>query len=609
MSDPSSINSALNSRIDNNARNSPERQSNASLVDIPEKLKDNERTQRVRGKLTRIERDGTATIRTERGDIKAKIDAQTKIESGDAVEIRIDRGNPPQTAYIKPAADAPPPPQLTTPQTNVTIAPPVSVDTLINGAPIQITPTPAPQIPNLTQPYIEVINNNSIITTDLISHSATIEPTTLNLNDIQSVTTANIPTAHTEQTISIAPLAPVAPSVIKGDVISAVLTPPPQTDNVPFRIIAAQIIAPPLQEPITTEPKTPITQTVISDIQIQGINPPPALIIDPITTNQSQTPIRHGASTDARAGDTRSILVGYTPDKNLPVIEIITQQSEARPLHYTLQSPIIRADIPIGSEIELNVLSTTLQNSAPPVQPLMSAQLPVLNTAYFLTPQAWPVMQDIQQSLINTAPQSAQAMNAVMPNAATPQQLGNAVMFFVAAMRSGDMQGWLGDRAGDALKKAGKGDLISRLGREMSGLLKLNSEPISQDWRALSVPLGWQNEVHKMVLYYRKEDQGGGSDDAIKGTKTRFIMNLNLSKMGKVQLDALFIGQSQGIGRLDLVLRTENNFSGAMKQQMREGYINALQETQITGELSFQGALNSWVHITPDSAQEYEADI
>jgi len=69
------------------------------------------------------------------------------------------------------------------------------------------------------------------------------------------------------------------------------------------------------------------------------------------------------------------------------------------------------------------------------------------------------------------------------------------------------------------------------------------------------------------------------------------------------------LGDPNGIGRLDLVLRTEEGFSKSMKMQMRQAYKSALEETQITGELSFQGKTDLWVHISPDQESNFEKEI
>jgi len=83
-------------------------------------------------------------------------------------------------------------------------------------------------------------------------------------------------------------------------------------------------------------------------------------------------------------------------------------------------------------------------------------------------------------------------------------------------------------------------------------------------------------------------------------------MDLNLSNMGKVQLDGLFIGKDS---RLDLILRTQQKFSETMKMEMRQTYRDALEDISFSGELSFQDKVDQWVNITPDNKSEFLEDV
>ena len=307
-----------------------------------------------------------------------------------------------------------------------------------------------------------------------------------------------------------------------------------------------------------------------------------------------------------RAGDVRAVLTGFTEDKHFPVLQITKPESFAHQ-HYSLQTPV--EDIPIGTQIELQV-TQSITLATPDSTQISTVAFPSLNTTYFLTPEIWPVFQEIKNILVQVAPQAIQAsFNNIIPNPGTPAQLGNAALFFIAAVRSGDLQSWLGDKTFDALRRAGKSDLINRLGTELTSLGRFSSEPMSHEWRAMTLPLAWQDDIYKIVMHYRREDDGGSDEDQAGGTKTRFIMDLSLSQMGKVQLDGLFVGKTDGIGRLDLILRTEQGFSEAMKMEMRQTYKGALDDTNFTGELSFQDQKDQWVQITPDALSEFSEDI
>ncbi len=297
-----------------------------------------------------------------------------------------------------------------------------------------------------------------------------------------------------------------------------------------------------------------------------------------------------------KIGETSAVLQGFTQNKNFAVLRILAPDSLAGQ-NYALQVPI--EDIPVGSKLSINIIKSEPQSALPPP----------LTPSYYLTPQSWSIFQEIEQALTQTNPQAALIFNNVIPNSAAPLQMGATILFFIAAMRSGDIQGWLGDKVVNALKRAGKSDILGRLGQEMLGLARLNSDSISGDWKALSLPLAWQNEIYKIVLYYCKENNDHSSNPQGVGKKVRFIMDLYLSQMGKIQLDGTFARISENIGRLDLILRTEQSFSESMKQEIRQTYSKALSETKTSGELSFQDHLDSWVCITPDEVKKYRENV
>jgi hypothetical protein len=207
------------------------------------------------------------------------------------------------------------------------------------------------------------------------------------------------------------------------------------------------------------------------------------------------------------------------------------------------------------------------------------------------------MMQDLANTLMSVAPRSAHALASMTPSPANPAQLGPTALFFIAAVRGGDLTQWMGDKALDALRKAGRGALLTRIGQEGTNLARLANEPVTQDWKAMSLPLQWDGEYQKIVLYYKRDDSNSDPDKQ-GGKQTRFIFDLALDRMGLVQLDGLFRGS-----RLDLIVRTQTHFTEAMQMEMRRMYTGALAQTQITGDLSFQNQIEQWVKIKPTNHQ------
>lgn len=225
-----------------------------------------------------------------------------------------------------------------------------------------------------------------------------------------------------------------------------------------------------------------------------------------------------------------------------------------------------------------------------------------------LTPGPWPLMDDLLQNIMQISPQATQSLVNIVPSPASPAQMSPAMLFFIAAVRGNDLTQWLGERSAETLRREGRVPLLSRLAQESGALSRLAAEPLPQEWRAVSLPMYHQGEIHKIALYHRHErppEDGSTGNGGQKGT--RFVFDLSLHAMGRVQIDGLFRPVSSAGKRLDLILRTEQAFSALAQNDMRKIYAQALRETQITGELSFQNRPDQWFSI--GAAPERSSDI
>jgi hypothetical protein len=170
-------------------------------------------------------------------------------------------------------------------------------------------------------------------------------------------------------------------------------------------------------------------------------------------------------------------------------------------------------------------------------------------------------------------------------------------MMFVAAVRSGDIASWLGDRKMDLIQRAGKESILRSLTQDSTQTTRTAEPASGGDWRAVPLPMFWEGEIQKVTLYMRREQEQQKQDNE-EGGQTRFVFDLTLSRMGDVQLDGLLRDK-----RLDLVVRTQNAFSAPMQQTMRQAYTQALGSTDLSGELNFQGSMDNWVHVLEKEEQ------
>ncbi|MEM6780500.1 MAG: hypothetical protein AAF569_01405 [Pseudomonadota bacterium] len=313
---------------------------------------------------------------------------------------------------------------------------------------------------------------------------------------------------------------------------------------------------------------------------------------------QTQTPAQIFTNTIAQVQNPAFQITQSTP-QNIPAfvigktaqgLPLVMAQTQALSLPQTfiLQSP--SSNIQNGTQIFIRpqTVSFLTQPTLPQTTPAPLQSIPLTQ---LLQPGAWPIMNDLYQGLLQVSPQAAQSLSGSIPNPASNiAQLTPAALMFVAAMRSGDFASWLGGKSVDGLQRTGKGNLINRLGSEMSSLNR-GEATVSSEWRAVPLPMFWEGQIQKITLYTR-QGRDDNSDDDQGDKQTRFVFDLDLTRMGPVQLDGLIKGQ-----RLDMIVRTEMPFSEPMRQAMRQAYGDALKDTELRGDLDFQGDTKHWVNV------------
>ncbi|PZO88740.1 MAG: hypothetical protein DI626_01110 [Micavibrio aeruginosavorus] len=295
-----------------------------------------------------------------------------------------------------------------------------------------------------------------------------------------------------------------------------------------------------------------------------------------------------GSQTDARPSLLTAVVTGFTP-QNMPLVSIRWPGGQMSQ-NFVLQYPA--GNLSLGTQI-------LLEPQGQPAMPAPGAPLP--STATGLSPlrplwpmmsasPLWPALDDIYQTLMISSPQLAQMMARAIPSPSAPAQLGPAALLFIAAMRTGNLENWLGDKKIDTLLRLEKSSFLSRLSGDTASALQSGSDAQSSEWRSYPIPMLWQNEISKVMLHMRHEREAREENE--EGGGARFVMDVSLTRMGEVQLDGLVRGK-----RLDLVVRTELPISHVMQDAMRKAYADALANTDVYGEIGFQSDVKGWMKI------------
>lgn len=394
---------------------------------------------------------------------------------------------------------------------------------------------------------------------------------------------------------------------------------------------AARLLMPALSAPALPVPSAgaPVQQQVPAALSLaaQIATPVPQQTADqPALQPQQPLILRPGTPAPALT-QPMDVRIGAMP----PVMPAATLQNPgvATLLHGTPQMPVLFAQVtgqtPQGLPVvELPTFTTAPDGTQKPATALMVLQfparalpaaailqmniLPPAQTAAALTApsfafapaaadaMSWDVLDDVIRS--HPAGQGANALAAALPK---PGAAGFTapVLMMAAALRSGDLSAWIGEKGIDALKTARRADALARISGDVAAAGRRMDDPAAPgEWKSLSLPMLYGQEVGRIQLYYRSFTQGedGGGQHGKKGG-TRFVMDLNLTRMGPLQIDGFSVGS-----KLDVTLRSEQALSPGMREAMRARYREAVGGIGFTGELNFNASADHKGWIVADDA-------
>lgn len=169
------------------------------------------------------------------------------------------------------------------------------------------------------------------------------------------------------------------------------------------------------------------------------------------------------------------------------------------------------------------------------------------------------------------------------------KNLGGRILHFMAAVQSGDIEQWLGKEAVQTLQRGENRPFVEQLVKEFSTLHKLFTEPAPATWHSLAFPVydGQQLQQGRLFVRYQNEDEGSGTEKP--PSHTRFIVEVDLNKLGSMQFDGL-VSHRQPNKHFDLVIRSQSSLLPEMQQDIRTLFTTSQEMTGLRGKLSFEVA-------------------
>jgi len=250
-----------------------------------------------------------------------------------------------------------------------------------------------------------------------------------------------------------------------------------------------------------------------------------------------------------------------------------------------LQTPLgtmtleIRAALQVGSRIAFELPSGALGTSGPGAAGSGPAPLGTLA-------HSWPALEETLRVLQEVAPPgvAAATLRDAIPQPGS--RLASGLLFFLSALSAGNMNRWIGNQAIQALKSAGRDSLVSRLRRDFGQLGRL-ADNEGGDWRLFFIPIHDGDQLQQLRLFLRNGGQdgdgGAGQDDE---DPTRFVVEVEMSRLGELQLDGLVREK-----RLDLILRSRAPLPEFMRRDITQIFHETNEITGNQGKIGFQSSL------------------
>ncbi len=234
-----------------------------------------------------------------------------------------------------------------------------------------------------------------------------------------------------------------------------------------------------------------------------------------------------------------------------------------------------------------------LETGSRMVLTLLPNETPAHNLTTLPSDQAWGNLRELVTALAQNNMEIAQNfLQSKIPSPA--QSMAGATLFFLSAMKSGKLEQWLGAPALGALKKGGKHEIIERMIEDLSEASKVASDKSAGEWKAWPLPIHCGQAFDMLRLYVRQsgEDGSDSTDPNASKKKTRFVITMNMSHLGPIQMEGLARTK-----QLDLIIRSEKKLPDALPASIRSSYAQSMEAVELAGTITFKTGRENWVII------------
>lgn len=249
--------------------------------------------------------------------------------------------------------------------------------------------------------------------------------------------------------------------------------------------------------------------------------------------------------------------------------------------------------VPHGTTISLDVVNA-------PTAPIKDTQVtPALYESLFRS-RKWPALEQAFQALEEVRPVRAQKLNnAIIPRPGG--SLTSSLIFFLSALKGGDLNSWMGEKALRLIER-NQPNVVGRIREDFTTLSRIAEEPASGDWRVALIPINSGDGIQQLRLLLRQNEEEADEDRA---SDTRFVIDVELSRFGRIQMDGLVRDRGRF---LDLIVRSDTHLEETIQNNIRSIFRETSDLTGLKGGINFQAAPADFINI-PDPENVHDVGL
>lgn len=455
-----------------------------------------------------------------------------------------------------------------------------------------------PNIPNLptigetTQTLTSVIKPGAVFSFRIIElalpaintlqQSPATQPQTDTMVPLTAPSPSNPSTANPAASISAdvipdgSPSNTVAPGVTSSTPHTNPVTPQTDATVTPPPTTSSQDAA-----PIPKTPPSTATFNVGEALNIHTATPLPAMMTKEVAPSQSPTAILNPTIPNAL----------LTHSTQLPIVAATVLGTEKSgdtvvKTSFGTLALDLHAILPKNTQLYLELTAIT---PAKGLTPSFPAQVPSDSIPQLI--KYWASLDASTHIIRQANPALADKLPEILP--APDKNLGAKLVHFIQALQSGSISEWLGQAFIKTLQQEKKTEIYSQLLKDFTALRNAFIETANnpqQPWQTLIIPIFSEGALHQARMYIRNmRDQGKNNkhQNSDKGADARFVVEVDLEKLGSLQFDGLVKKVDNG-KFFDLIIRSHQVLDPSISRDILEIFATTQEISGLKGKISFQ---------------------